>query len=255
MPIHHAQRQHIIYSLDALVYQLHTLSFLLSPSIWAYLCRVSSQFQFSRPRTLDSSRTLRFWYLVIVFFNIGSVWSHAAQGAAHGRSVILDFVGLAYTPSKAHLLFLDFLIIFLNMLLVTIAFETSLSSAMPPNTPDPLLPSITTSPMPLLEETPKNVDTPYVINIRLSTLFYRLRYPPPPPPPHDSSTEDLLPLPITTSWQTRSALGLLSRARQARTQIRDAAIARARPADTEAGSSTVEENVRTPGGIDTDSGT
>jgi hypothetical protein len=106
----YAQRLHIInsvsssltpsavvlipYQFDALLYQLHVLSFFLSPSLWSLCCRILSQIQCTKPRTFDPNRSLRFWYLLIILLNATSFWHHAVEGAAVGKAVVLDFVGM-----------------------------------------------------------------------------------------------------------------------------------------------------------------
>ncbi|OCH88871.1 hypothetical protein OBBRIDRAFT_794821 [Obba rivulosa] len=266
MHIRHAQRQHFIYSLDTLLYQLHTLSFLLSPSIWAFICRLTVQWQFSRPREIHSSKSLRFCFILIFLFNFGIVWTHAVQGAAQGRSIILDFVGIGHDPSKAHLLFLDFLIIFLEMLLTTIAYETSYLADMPSDTPDSLLPipaAPTTFPSTSCDSSKESPAPPYIMDIRFGLLFDRLRHPHPPPPPRDRSSDDLLPLPNTTLFQMTSNFNRLMRTRERlrdRIQELEVAAARAqreldardrqgaeRPANT-------ERSRTIPGAMDTEDG-
>lgn len=79
--------------LERILYQLYTISFFLSPSLLSYLCRTMFQFQFARPRDIDPRLSLRFWFILILLFNVGSIWSHATEGAAAGRSIVLDFVG------------------------------------------------------------------------------------------------------------------------------------------------------------------
>jgi len=79
--------------LDTLLFQLHTLSFFLSPSLLGFISRLFSQFQCSKPRDIDPSRSLRFWYFVLVFFNFGCIWTHAIEGVSEGRAVVLDFIG------------------------------------------------------------------------------------------------------------------------------------------------------------------
>src|ERR1700722_8488015 len=88
-----------VAQLDTLLYQLHTLSFFLSPSIWPYACRLISQLHASTPRELDSNRSLLFFFNLILLFNTGSIWSHATQEAAEDKAVVLDFVGLGTTHS------------------------------------------------------------------------------------------------------------------------------------------------------------
>ena len=85
--------------LTSLLYQLQTVSFLLSPRLWPFLCRLATQFQFSRPREIDSQRSLRFWFILIVLVNIQCFYQHAFNGAAEGRSIILDFVGVGESGS------------------------------------------------------------------------------------------------------------------------------------------------------------
>ncbi|RPD53527.1 hypothetical protein L227DRAFT_557527 [Lentinus tigrinus ALCF2SS1-6] len=239
MPMRHAQRKHIIHSLTSLLYQLHTVSFLLSPRLWPFICRLSTQFQFSRPREIDSQRSLRFWFILIFLVNLQCFYNHVFRGASEGRSIILDFVGIAHKPSKATLLSLDFTIVTLEFILTTIAYETSFIRAMPPDTPDPLqpepIPAIPVSPLPLngddtdksMVSTPSNSGPEYVVDIRLRALLQRLRHPPPPPPPQQPNlSDDLLPLPNTTTFQLTRSLNMLVRARA---QMRERAARTPRP--------------------------
>lgn len=166
--------------------------------------------------------SLRFWFILILLCNATSVWTHATEGPETGRSIVLDFVGpgasysvyssmvvyninqllIASPPTKLHLLSLDFVIIVLNMVLTTISYETSLHSAMPTDTPDPLLPlpppSVPATPILFDEDSPKtelSYEPPYVLDLHLSQMIHRLRSPAPPPPERDPSSDDLLPLP------------------------------------------------------------
>ncbi|KAF9465081.1 hypothetical protein BDZ94DRAFT_1255257 [Collybia nuda] len=261
---HHAQRQHIILSLDALLYQLHTLSFILSPSIWSFLCRLASQFQCSKPRDLDAtaSRSLRFFFANIVLFNMPSLWFHATQGAMEGRAIILDFVGLAYVPSKVQLLGLDFLIIFLQMVLTTIAYETSLfDSSQDSNTPDMLLPipnspgflptssAVSSSHQSTLLSTsmsqhtksyPPYTASSYVVDLRLAPIIARLRDPA--PPPSSNNLDQTLPLPNTTPWPLPAGMRMLMRAGERMGRVGEAGPG--------GGGLTANTN-RVPGGLDT----
>ncbi|KAF8070509.1 hypothetical protein FPV67DRAFT_1487666 [Lyophyllum atratum] len=230
---HHAQRQHIVVSLDALCYQLHTLSFILSPSIWSFICRLLSQFQCSKPRDLEATatRSLRFFFANILLLNLSSVWYHATQGAAEGRAIVLDFVGLGYVPSRLQLLGLDVLIILLQLVLTTIAYETSLlehsteiythdmllpvsTSPLSP-TPSPLFTPIPSTPLPTAmsrhtKSYPPNPLSPYVVDLRLSPIIARLRNPP--PAPQASNSDASLPLPNTTPWPLPASMRMLIRA-------------------------------------------
>jgi hypothetical protein len=82
-----------IHQLDTLLYQLHVLSFLLAPALPALLVRAAAQFQLARPRTLQPTRGLRFWYALVLLANAVPLWTHAdAPGV--GRAVVLDFIGV-----------------------------------------------------------------------------------------------------------------------------------------------------------------
>ena len=216
--------------LDSLLHTLHAVSFFLSPGPWAYICRYISQFQFSRPRDI-TSWSLRTWFLCILGSNALSLYNHAVKSTETGWLYILDFVGVGmstshiwlacvisyiimflsdHVPSRASLLFLDFIIILLQAILTTISYETSLARDMPPDTPDPLspesIPLTPLSPLPLDGNAkppglPLHEDgTDYIIDLRLRTLLWRLSHPPPDPPPRQPvRSEDLLPLPNTTA--------------------------------------------------------
>jgi len=193
MPIRHnamhiryaTQRQHIIDSLDTLLYQLHVLSFLLAPSIVALFVRAAGQFQLSHPREFGPQRTLRFRFILIGMFNASSIWNHAYVGAPDGRTAVLDFVGMGFTPSRTQLLLLDLFIITLSLVVTTIAYEATYARAVnsaahratldltPSNAhayTDPLTPPVT-------EE-----GTDLVLDFRSSLLLRHVRQPPSPPP-------------------------------------------------------------------------
>ncbi|KAJ3530285.1 hypothetical protein NM688_g7732 [Phlebia brevispora] len=244
MPVrYHAQRQHIVRSLDQILYQLHTVSFFLSPSLLPYLSRVLFQFQFAKPREVDPERSLRFWFFLVCVFNLGSVWTHATESPAQtGNSILLDFVGPAAIPSRLQLLLLDLAIILLDMLLAAISYEAALYESSPKDSPDPLLPippqtspsptPLPSTPSPSPPQSPSSsptmlptyayppkppsatgVQTPYVMDVHLNMIYRRLRDPAPPAPERDAriEAEDLLPLPNTTpSDITVGHLGILN---------------------------------------------
>jgi len=262
----HVQRLHVIHSLDAVLYQLHTLSFFLSPSIWLYICRLISQFHCSKPRELDSTRSLRFFYAMLFFLNLPNLWNHTVHGAVEGRAIILDFIGMAFVPSKLQLLLVDMFIIILQLLLITISYETSVYyTSEEAEQQDILLPDLPTtftiplfhpwlespsdspllSPMlPADSKLPPNThDLPLIIDLRFTSIIAHLRHPPPPPPPPRASDSDpILPLPNTTSWPL-PGMRILMRARQ----MRDAREGGNRRSSTIRGATTER---RIPGAMD-----
>jgi len=234
----YAQRLHVIQTLDTLLYQLHTLSFFLSPSIWLYVCRFLSQYHCATPRELDPSLSLRFFYAMLVFINVPNFWNHATRGAVEGRAIILDFIGMSYIPTKLQLFTLDMFIIILQLLLTTIAYETSVYYASEEADPqDVLLPDFpTTFSIPLFHpssETPSESlrpslspsdskisshtqDLPLIIDLRFSSIIAHLRHPPPPPLPRSTNPVPILPLPTTASWPLPGMRMLMQAGRQMR---------------------------------------
>ncbi|KAL0956538.1 hypothetical protein HGRIS_002679 [Hohenbuehelia grisea] len=263
---HHAQRQHIVHSLDTLVFQLFVLSFFLSPSLWALCMRIIWQFQCSRPRELDSNRSLRFFFASTIFFNASSLWNHFTEGAAGGRAVVLDFVGMSYTPSKLQLLSLDFLIIFLQIVLTSIAYELSIGDesktdtlAPIPQPPTPTaIPDVSLLPLPLsptfamssttVSHDPKCAspplpESPYILDLPTSLVLARLRNPP--PAPSSESVDPLLPLPNTTPWPLPPRLQMLMGSMQSRRSNRGRTSSPERPANTGRVPGALEEEAST----------
>ncbi|PFH51538.1 hypothetical protein AMATHDRAFT_142384 [Amanita thiersii Skay4041] len=219
---YHAQRQHIISSFDALLYQLHTLSFFLAPSLLSFICRIIVQSQFTKPKEHEMARGLRFYLAIIILFNGPSVWNHTTQGSLDDRAVVLDFVGLAYAPSKLQLVMLDLTIIFFQLLLTTVAYETTLAQISPEldilsPAPSVELPSHTpsgsSSASSLYFATQESnrakdvVDSPqYIIDLRFRPIIARLRNPPTIRPPAANTS---LPLPNTAPWSVPTGVGMM----------------------------------------------
>lgn len=157
-------------------------------------------------------------------------------------------------PSKKHLLLLDALILFLQMLLTTIAYETSLLSKSAYVTPP--IPTLSSpfqtpsaSPSPPLDDPsksslppPTTTESPYIIDIRLRHVLERLRKPAPTVP--ESNSDDLLPFPNTTPWPLPASLRMLLRARA---EVRRRARVQTQPA-----AENTETTTRVPGEMDAD---
>lgn len=140
-------------------------------------------------------------------------------------------VHAAYTPSKMQLITLDFTIIFLQLLLTTIAYEGYPTEGNTnSDTHDILLPmSPSTLPAPATalspEHTPPFISSmtehtksqpppsspPYIVDLRLGPLLTRLRSPAVPV----SADDSLLPLPTTTPWPLPAGMRSLMRRGQA----------------------------------------
>ncbi|KAF9033264.1 hypothetical protein BDZ89DRAFT_1111323 [Hymenopellis radicata] len=200
---YYAQRMHIVSTLDALLYQLLVLSFFMSPSIWTLLLRLLVQQQCTRTRELDPSRSLRFYYILILLFNVYATWNHATEGAVQGRGIILDFVG-TYVASKFQLVTLDISIILFQMLLTTIAFEihvienSDVQDTLLPPSPTPTLP-ISVTEADGLDVFNQQKTPPYIIDLTFAHILKRLRESTS-PVTSAPARESVLPLPNTTPW-------------------------------------------------------
>ncbi|KXN92477.1 hypothetical protein AN958_08036 [Leucoagaricus sp. SymC.cos] len=274
---YYAQRQHLVQSLDSLVYQLFTLSFLMSPSMFIYLSRMLVQVQCGKPREFDPTYPLRFFYGLILFCNGVVFWIHTIQGASEGRTLIIDFIGLSYVPSRLQLLLLDSFILILQLLITTLAYETHLYyTSTEADTPDVLLPEISSAPtlslthttdyLPLAmdihpsspsDDTPdtsitkdtRKTTTPCIIDLQFSPVISRLCNPAPPVP---QNAESLLPLPNTTALPLPAGLRMIMRA-NARTRTErgtgnNGASTRG-GGSGRTGNGATENNGRVPGGL------
>lgn len=153
-------------------------------------------------------------------------------------------------PSKFQLVFLDIFIIFLEMVLTTIAYETSLSAATSatdttdtllyiPRSPDPQSSPSTSSKV----QEPK-IAPYYALDLQFGTIIKRLRGPAP-AATREADRDELLPLPNTVPAELRESLRVLLRARaDLRARANPPAPPQARPA---------ESTTRTvPGAMDND---
>ncbi|KAI6040345.1 hypothetical protein EDC04DRAFT_1536992 [Pisolithus marmoratus] len=194
---HDAQRQDIIDSLDHLIFQLYCVSFFLAPALLPLLCRV-----FSHYREADSKLSLRAWFILLCLSNLPSFWLHARDGAAEGRAIVLDFVGMGYVPSKLHLLLLDVFIVLLQMVLTTISYEKSLRSSSPSAIANMSLPTpaASTAPLPATSSVEEEMskytghEPMWIVDLRIRHIISHLRE----PAPSGSETNSMLPLPNTT---------------------------------------------------------
>ncbi|PPQ67273.1 hypothetical protein CVT25_005858 [Psilocybe cyanescens] len=141
-----------------------------------------------------------------------------------------------YLPSKLQLLFLDLIIIFLQLVLITIAYETSVYYAasdagvvdmlLPDDVPPfsiPLFqPSMSSRPpsgsLPVSPKIPTDSkmmlvahghDLPLILDFRFNSILNHIRHPraPPPPPPR---TDTVIPFPNQGPWPLPS-IGMLMR--------------------------------------------
>lgn len=239
--------------------------------------RLSAQLVCATTRELSPTMSLGSFFFFPLFSNSFSVWNHATVGPTEGRAVVLDFVGLgvfsfmvvshsnsypeplAYAPTKFQLLFVDFSIIFMQVLLTIISFEMHTSDSSTADSNDYLLPAPTSPiPPPLLPasislettfanqkafETPNN-EPQYILDIRVSSIFARLRNTP--AMSRTSNSQDtLIPFPNTTSWPIPITM-LMRTAGRRRQMATERATAPSRDTGEDRDSRTV------PGGMNTE---
>lgn len=169
-----------------------------------------------------------------------------------------SFWNVAYSPSKIQICTLDLFIIALQLLLTTIAYETSVYYDNDDADPqDLLLPGLATPlPLPLFQSPiesspslthPKAIstfdthDTPLVIDLHFDSIMTHLRQPPPPP---RTTNPDRVSVPNTTQWVP----GMWMRTTR---RIRDAARTAGRPPIVPGGR--VSREGRIPGALNSGS--
>lgn len=226
---HVREREHAIHTLEALGFQLAAVSFFLSPTLWIFFVRCATQLTFAHPRDIDEDRFLGRWLLMVVFFNAGGPLIHTVYGAEENTAFMLDFVGLGYRPNKATLLSLDFIFMLLQVILVCISYESDIACGAPDGVLDLLAPTelVLATPEPdALTISGDEVDgkpcvaavsSPYILDLRLSSILTRIRN----PPPRTTTQTNIggLPLPNTARVQALRA-AFTRRAQQRRMQAR-----------------------------------
>jgi len=123
----HVQRAHVVHSFEATLHVVHVVSHLLTPSLWTLVIRTIFLFQLSAsPRDIDKSRTLRFWFTLVFLVNIAPLTVHLLWGVDSGEGAMLNFVGRTSKPDRLYIVFLDVVIISLQLLHVFIDYEAHL---------------------------------------------------------------------------------------------------------------------------------
>ncbi|GAA5841826.1 hypothetical protein JCM9279_003119 [Rhodotorula babjevae] len=130
-PLHAVQLLHLVVSLSFTCHALAVLSYLLSPShVVLLVLRVALLVQFSNPRRTHPTRSLRFFTALWALQAVGTTAVHALTGSrgtkgprGHAQGgIVLDFVGVAATPSTLHLVLIDVLLALFQLATLLVAF-------------------------------------------------------------------------------------------------------------------------------------
>ncbi|CAE6479675.1 unnamed protein product [Rhizoctonia solani] len=132
---YHAQRNHLLHSLDRLSYVYISYSYLVAPSLTALIARLVAQYRITVLRDVQPTYPLRFHLIVLLLITAGPLFRHIFGGVAQGSGVLLDFVGRGTPTHPVHALIIDFLLLIFQLVQLTIAYETA---RWKPETPDPL---------------------------------------------------------------------------------------------------------------------
>ncbi|KJA14132.1 hypothetical protein HYPSUDRAFT_49423 [Hypholoma sublateritium FD-334 SS-4] len=152
---------------------------------------------------------------MVLLFNLPSIWYHSTREVVDGRIVILDFIGMSYGPSRIQLCLLDLFICGFQVLLTTIAYETTIYYTSDESDPRDILLPYLREPLPIpLFQSPmegslhssfaKSVpfssahDIPLVIDLHLNSIMTHIRHPP--PPPRATQAHPILPIPNSAQW-------------------------------------------------------
>ncbi|CAD6891679.1 unnamed protein product [Tilletia controversa] len=149
-----SQRRELIRQLDVLLFTLFVYVWFLDKSLLLLALKIGLQVQYCNPTSFNPDLPLPILCRTVLFFNLGSVVSHAffwtgtglsplddqdgtGIGGAYSRSgrtgFILDFIGQAYQPTKLHLLLLDILTAFLQWLFIIVVSETEKAEELRPD--------------------------------------------------------------------------------------------------------------------------
>ena len=131
-----------------------------------------------------------------------------------------------------HIVSLDLFIIFLEMVLTTIAYETSLAAATSATDITDTLMYIPQSPIPQSSSSSSktsDANSPYILDLRLGAVIERLGTATS-SQPRETERNELLPLPNTVPAELRESLRILMRAR-AELRERTQTIEQERPAE------------------------
>ncbi|KAF8745702.1 hypothetical protein RHS02_01134, partial [Rhizoctonia solani] len=139
---YHAQRSHLLQSLDRLSYVYISYSYLLAPSLTALIARLVAQYRITVLRDVQPTYPLRFHVIILLLITAGPLLRHIFGGIAQGNGVLLDFVGQGVPTHSAHTLAIDLLLLLFQIVQLTISYETA---RWKPEVPDPLF----TPPLPV----------------------------------------------------------------------------------------------------------
>jgi hypothetical protein len=224
----------LFLKLENLSLELHAVAFFLSPSLFLFFCKFVAQCVCSRPREIDPGRALRFFYVICILSNLPSIYVHLFRGVADGRAIILDFIGmcmlfslqqvsihiyspLAYSPSKFQLCYLDLFNLLLQLLVVTISYETSVYATDDADATDLLLPQ---SPELMRNDSPSLLSsqstpsyptntTPIVVDLRQKAIAAHFHHAP--HPSRAARYDSLLPIPNSSLTRMRISLRQIQR--------------------------------------------
>lgn len=141
---YHAQRSHLLQSLDRISYVYISYSYLIAPSLTALIARLCAQYRITVLRDVQPTYPLRFHLIILLFITAGPILRHIFGGITHGSGVLLDFVGRSTPASTYQALIIDFLLLLFQLIQLTIAYETA---QWKPEVPDPLFtPPVSISP-------------------------------------------------------------------------------------------------------------
>ncbi|KAF8602538.1 hypothetical protein BDV93DRAFT_607379 [Ceratobasidium sp. AG-I] len=153
---YHAQRSHLVQSLDRLCYVYITYSYLISPSLLSLAARLLAQYRITVLKDVQPAHSLRFHLVILFCISIGPL-SKDLFAPTPGSGVLLDFVGRSTPSQRLQGLATDILLIICQLVQLTIAYE---SARWAPEVPDPLFTP------PLLPEAPAPPEPKLKVKVR-----------------------------------------------------------------------------------------
>ncbi|KAG8741179.1 hypothetical protein FRC10_003224 [Ceratobasidium sp. 414] len=131
---YHAQRNHLIQSLDRLCYVYITYSYLVNPSLTSLIARLVAQYRITVLKDVQPAHSPRFHLVVLLIISAGPLSRHIFA-SSQGSGVLLDFVGRATPAQRTQGILTDALLLVCQLVQLAIAYETTCWA---PEVPDPL---------------------------------------------------------------------------------------------------------------------
>ncbi|KAN0062613.1 hypothetical protein ACQY0O_005146 [Thecaphora frezii] len=128
------QRKELVQSLDLLAFTLFVyIWFVDGSTIWLFV-KSALQVQFCNPIQMHPTWSLPFFAVFLSCFNFIVVLVHLLGGpigAGKARTIILDFVGQDHQTGRLHMVLIDLVVAFVQLIMLIVAYEHGIDELRP----------------------------------------------------------------------------------------------------------------------------